>query len=106
MSNTLSIDTYKFILIVGLIIFIAGVIYPTPKTFDLKKELAILVVEVEHLSDDLSFDADLKISKNIKLIGLTEQELKFYLTIEIISLILSSALVIYSSINIFISKRQ
>ena len=105
MTQLSTSNIHKLTIIFGLIICLWSIVYPTSKTFKLKKELAVLVIEAEYASKIDSDESDFKIDKNLKLIGLSESEIKFYFFLGIISFLIGGFLVIYSFRSLYLNAQ-
>ena len=63
-------NLYKFMAIVGLILWVGGGLYPWTKAYEVEKELITLEAEVQHAQEQSTQSNPIELEKKAKLIRL------------------------------------
>jgi hypothetical protein len=88
-------NLYKFMAILGLMLWIGGVLYPWTKAYELEKEIIFLEAQVSQSKENSSNSNPIELDKNVKLIRLNFKATVIYFSIGILSMLAGGFLMIY-----------
>ena len=86
---------YKFMAIVGLMLWVGGALYPWTKAYEIEKELITLEAEVKHTQKQLAQSNPIELEKKIKLIRLQFKATIIYFVIGVLSSLVGGFLTYY-----------
>jgi len=88
-------NLYKFMAIIGLMLWVGGTLYPWTKAYEVEKELIALEAEIKHAQELPAQLNSIELEKKIKLIRLSFNATKAYFAIGILSFLVGGFLTYY-----------
>jgi len=88
-------NLYKFMAIIGLMLWIGGALYPWQKAYEMERELITLQAEIKYAQEFPSEAKPIELEKKVKLIRLLYKSTVAYFAIGILSLAVGGFLMLY-----------
>lgn len=88
-------NLYKFMAIIGLILWVGGALYPWTKAYEVGKELITLEAEVQHAQEQPAQSNPIELEKKTKLIRLLFKATIGYFVVSILSFFVGGFLMYY-----------
>jgi hypothetical protein len=88
-------NLYKFMAIVGLVLWVGGSLYPWTKAYEVERELITLEAEVQHAQDKSAQSSPIELEKRTKLLRLLFKATIGYFVVGVLSLFVGGFLMYF-----------
>ena len=88
-------NLYKFMAIIGLILWVGGALYPWTKAYEVEKELISLEAEVQHAQEQPAQSNPIELEKKTKLVRLLFKATIGYFVVSVLSFFVGGFLMYY-----------